>query len=119
MHASWTFLQARLTSRMNLTQTIDASLGSDRFVNSIPSVLYKPRSPLTLEQLAEDICKQSVVSSQLVRSRSAARSLTPVRIQILEQALDQRIATLTEVARFLHRDPSTLCKLASRSRGRA
>lgn len=94
-------------------------LGSDRFVNSIPSVLYKPRSPLTLEQLAEDVCKQSVVSSQLVRSRSAARSLTPVRIQILEQALDQRIATLTEVARFLHRDPSTLCKLASRSRGRA
>ena len=93
-------------------------LGSDRFINSIPLEPYKPRSPLTLEQLAESICMQSDISTQLVRSRSSAHSLTSVRVQILKQALDQRIATLTEVAKFLDRDPSTLCKLASRSRSR-
>lgn len=93
-------------------------LGSDRFINSIPFVPFKPRSPLTLTQLAESICAQHTISSQLVRSRSAARSLTPVRIQILEQALDQRIASLTEVTKFLNRDPSTLCKLAARGRSK-
>ncbi len=93
-------------------------LGSDRFINSIPFVPLKPRSALTLEQLAQRICTLRGVSSELVRSRSAARSLTPIRIQILEQALDQRIATLTEVAKFLNRDPSTLCKLATGHRSK-
>jgi hypothetical protein len=89
-------------------------LGSDRFINSIPFIPYKPRSPLSLEQLVEHTCQQYEISSHLVRSRSAARSLTPVRLQILEQAIDLRIATLTEVAHFLNRDPSTLCKLADK-----
>lgn len=89
-------------------------LGSDRFINSIPFVPYKPRSPLTLEQLSKRICAQHALSLQLVRSRSAARSLTPVRIEILEQAIDLRIATLTEVASYLNRNPSTLSKLAAK-----
>ncbi len=89
-------------------------LGSDRFINSIPFVPYKPRSPLTLEQLVDRICSQHQVTTLVVRSRSAKRVLTPVRVDILRQAIDLRVATLTEVATFLNRDPSTLCKLAAR-----
>lgn len=87
-------------------------LGGDRFINNIPFVPYKPRSPLTLKQLAEKLCEQYDVRVDVLRSRSSARSLTPIRLQLLQQAIDQRIASLTEVARFLDRDPSTLCKLA-------
>ena len=45
---------------------------------------------------------------ELLRSRSAARSLTPIRLQLLHEAVDQRVANLTEVARFLGRDSSAL-----------
>lgn len=87
-------------------------MGSDRFINSIPLVPYKPRSTQSLESLASDICASHSLSLDTVRSRSSARVLTAVRLRILEHAIDQRVATLTEVARFLDRDPSTLCKLA-------
>ena len=40
--------------------------------------------------------------------------LTALRLQLLAEAIEQRIATLSEVARFLNRDPSTLCKLAAK-----
>lgn len=86
-------------------------LGSDQFISQIPFLPHKPRSLLTLEQLAVSLCAQHDVSISLIRSRSSARNLTPVRLQILRSAIDQRIASLTEVARFLDRDPSTLCKL--------
>lgn len=75
-------------------------IGSDRFINSIPFVPYKPRSPQSLESLASDICAEHSLSLNLVRSRSSARFLTAVRLCILEHAIDQRVATLTEVARF-------------------
>lgn len=87
-------------------------LGTDQFINSIPFVPYRPRSSLSLEELASGICAQHAIDLNLIRSRSSSRALTPVRLQILKQANDQRIASLTEVARFLNRDPSTLCKLA-------
>jgi REP element-mobilizing transposase RayT len=86
-------------------------LGSDLFISNIPFIPYKPRSPLTLDQLVTEICMQHGISAEILCSRSSVRSLTPIRLQVLQQALDQRIATLTEVARFLNRDPSMLCKL--------
>lgn len=89
-------------------------LGSDQFISKIPFVPYKPRSPLTLEQLATSLCEQHNVGIALIRSRSSARDLTPIRLHILRLAIDQRVASLTEVARFLNRDPSTLCKLMLR-----
>ena len=53
---------------------------------------------------------------ELLRSRSTARALTPIRLQLLHEAVDQRVANLTEVARFLGRDSSALCRLAARHR---
>ena len=86
-------------------------LGSDQFISNIPFIPYKPRSSLSLEQLAASICDQHNVTIDLLRSRSSARNHTPVRLQLADAAIDQRIATLTDVTRFLGRDPSTLCKL--------
>jgi putative transposase len=89
-------------------------LGSDRFVENLPFIPYKPRSPLTLEQLAKRVCEQHSIATSALCSLSRARRLTPIRIQFATQAVDLRIATLAEVARFLHRDPSALTKLLSR-----
>lgn len=87
-------------------------LGNDTFLAKLPLTSYRPRSPLTIEQLAATICAKHGVGVELLRSSSSLRTLTPIRLELLQQAIDQRIGTLTEIARFLNRDPSTLCKLA-------
>ena len=87
-------------------------------MNKIPIVLYRPRSLLTLEQLGDRICRQHGITVDRMRSPSRARQLTPIREEFITQAVDRRIATLSEVARFLHRDPSALSKLLARRKGR-
>jgi hypothetical protein len=93
-------------------------LGSDRFIEQLPVTTYTPRSRITLEALATNICELHDISVGLICSRSSKRALTAIRLQLLREAIDQRIATLTEVARFLGRDPSTLSKLAERHRSK-
>lgn len=89
-------------------------LGTDRFVESLPFIPYTPRSSLTLAQLAELVCQRHGVCCSTLRSRSRARSLSAVRIDFAIQAVDRRIGTLADVARFLGRDPSALTRLLSR-----
>ena len=78
----------------------------------------KPRSRLTLEQLGERICQQHHISLERLRSLSRARDLTSIRVRFITQAVELRIATLSEIARFLHRDPSALTKLLARHKTR-
>ena len=42
---------------------------------------------------------------------SRARELTPIRVEFITHAVELCGATLSEIARFLHRDPSVLSKL--------
>jgi hypothetical protein len=93
-------------------------LGTDRFIARLPFTPYKPRSPINLEQLATQIGALHGVTVDLICSRSSKRGPTPVPLQLLREAIEHRIATLTEVARFLGRDPSTLSKLADRYRSK-
>jgi putative transposase len=123
--------QARQTYALFLAQPISASerrlleethpddarvLGGDRFLAKLPPYKFVPRSSMTLEELALQICHAHNVSLDLVRSPSRRRSLTIVRVTIAQQAIDQRIATAREVATFLDRDPSSLSELLSRYR---
>lgn len=89
-------------------------LGADPFVSNLPFTPYKPRSPLTLQQLAEQICQRYAITVDLLRSDSRARSLTPARLTFTQAAIEQRVGTLTDAAKFLHRDPSSLTKLLTR-----
>lgn len=89
-------------------------LGSDDFINKLPLPRYRPRSPLTLEQLATSTAEAHNISVELLRSRSRARTLTPIRIELTRRAIELRIATLSEVARFLLREPSALSQLLAR-----
>lgn len=89
-------------------------LGGDQFIASIPQTPDKPRSALTLDQFAETLCAQHHINADLLRSPSRARYLASIRAEFSTQAIEQRIATLCEIARFLNRDPSTLNKLLAR-----
>lgn len=89
-------------------------LGTDRFISSIPLTPSQPRNRLTLEELAESICSQHRVSLQLLRSPSRARDLADLRALLTTRAIEEHIATLSEVARYLHRDPCSLTKLLAR-----
>ena len=89
-------------------------LGTDEFLNRISAPLYQRKSALSLEQLATRLCQSHNITVELLRSLSRARSLTAIHIQFARDAIQLRIATLSDVARFLHRDPSALTKLLAR-----
>lgn len=92
-------------------------LGTDSFINRIRLIPHKRRSSLTLDQLAEAICAHHSIPLSLLRSPSRARRLARPRLELAIQAVEQHVATLADVARFLHRDPSTLTKLVARYGG--
>jgi hypothetical protein len=89
-------------------------IGSDHFIQRIPFTPFKPRSAITLQQLAEQICHANGANVEPLRSPSRARQLAPIRAHLVTQAIEERIATLSEVARYLNRDPSALGRLVSR-----
>jgi REP element-mobilizing transposase RayT len=89
-------------------------IGTDRFLASLPPPQVKPRSRLSLEQLALDVCMSLNVSLDAVRSPSRDRRLTPARVQIAGRATDERIASHHSVARFLGRSPSAIGQLLKR-----
>ena len=64
-------------------------LGTDRFIASLPVATFKPRSTQSLSQLAQQICVKHSMSFELVCSASRQRSLTPIRVAIATQALDE------------------------------
>jgi hypothetical protein len=66
------------------------------------------------QELAERICHEHHIGIERLRSLSRARELTPTRLDFITQAINLRMATLAELARFLHRDPSALTKLLAR-----
>lgn len=88
-------------------------LGSDRFVESLVLTPYRPRSRLSLSVLAENICREHAVSVEVVRSASRQRRLTPVRVALATRAIEERVATMVEVAAFLNREPATMSELLS------
>ncbi|HZF15093.1 MAG TPA: transposase [Steroidobacteraceae bacterium] len=88
-------------------------IGADEFVERIRPP-DQPRSSLTLAQLAETICNRHGIPVSIIRSPAALRLLTPIRVEIARSAIEQRVATLAEVARYLDRDPSTLYQLMNR-----
>jgi putative transposase len=89
-------------------------LGSDRFVASLPMSIRAPRSSLSLDELALEVCMRHGVSVDEVRSCARTRSLTAPRVDIARGAVAGRIASLNQVARYLGRSSSSLSELLQR-----
>lgn len=120
---------ARNTYRSFMTQPSSASedavlenthdcdvrvIGTDRFVETLRTSTYVPRVRHTLEEIACQVCQQLQVSLEAVRSASRKRCFTAARVAIAVRALDGRVASLTDVAVFLRREPGSLSELLRR-----
>jgi putative transposase len=82
-------------------------LGDDRFLAGL-SGLPKPRSPLTLDALIEQICQQESVTPTALLAPGRSRQYSRLRALALHHALLLRVATLSDLSRHFHRSTSTL-----------
>ena len=89
-------------------------IGTDRFLATLKMAVYQPKAAETLLQLAARLCGVYGAPFEMVCSSSRQRYLTPIRIAIAREALDRKIATLSQVAQLFHRDPASLSELLCR-----
>jgi hypothetical protein len=96
------------------SQTDPRIIGTDEFARGVSASHEGSRSSSSLPELAAAICARHGIGVSIIRSPAALRSLTPIRVEIARAAVENRVATLAEVARYLGRDPSTLYQLLKR-----
>lgn len=89
-------------------------IGTDRFLASLPPPRVKPRSWLSLEQLAHQVCTERQVSVEQLQSRSKHRRVSDARAELAHRAIEGRIASLNQVARFVSRTSAAISQLLSR-----
>jgi REP element-mobilizing transposase RayT len=92
-------------------------LGTDAFLSAIWKPKTRPlKSPLTLTALIETICNERTIERDAILSPSKLPHLSIARAEIARRAVDERVASLSEVARALNRSPTAVCKLLKRRR---
>jgi putative transposase len=94
--------------------TASRVIGGPEFQAGLPRHLRKYRSKISLDQIIGAVTQALGVDREHVMSSSRRRDLALARALIAWFAIERRVATLTEVARRLNRDPSTLSVAISR-----
>ncbi len=94
--------------------TASRIIGGQDFHAGLPRHLRQYRSKISLEQIIGAVTQALGVDREHVMSSSRRRDLALARALIAWFAIERRVATLTEVARRLNRDPSTLSVAISR-----
>jgi len=93
-------------------------LSDAEFSQRLP-LTHRPRpTRVTLSQLIDVVALSQNATRSEVLSLSRRRALALTRALIAWHATERRIATLTQVAHMLRRDPSTLSKAITRHRQR-
>jgi putative transposase len=83
-------------------------LGSDDFMARLLGRAARPQSRTTLDELIAEACDRFSVSLDDLESSSRRRCVTSVRAWIAQQAIAQHIASVSDIARRLKRDESTV-----------
>ncbi len=91
-------------------------IGSPEFLAGLPRHARTYRSKTSLDQIINTVTCTLGVEREHVLSSSRQRQFALARALIAWYATERGIATLSEVARRLHRDPSTLSVAVSRYR---
>lgn len=91
-------------------------IGGAEFLSNLPRRSRTYRSKVTLEQIIYTVTSALGVDREHVLSTSRKRELAMARALIAWFATERHVATLSEVARQLRRDPSTLSVAISRYR---
>jgi REP element-mobilizing transposase RayT len=93
-----------------------AVLGSSEFLATLPRAARLYRTRASFEDIVHTVTSRLGVDVAQVISSSRRRDLTLARAVIAWYATERGVATLSEVARRLGRDPSTLSSAISRYR---
>jgi len=91
-------------------------IGSPEFLQNLPRESRTYRSKVSLDQIIYSVTFALGVEREHVLSASRKRELALARALIAWFAMERRVCTLSEVARRLRRDPSTLSVAVSRYR---
>src|SRR5690606_19005421 len=86
------------------------------FLETLPRRVRPHRSKVSLAEIIDNVTRALDVEREHVLSSSRRRELALARALIAWYATERRIATLSEVARHLRRDPSTLSVAITRYR---
>lgn len=89
-------------------------IGEDRFVASLSIAPFRPRSSISLKELAQSGCSQNGISVEELISPRRHSALMRARRELKQRAIDKRIANLSQVAMFLRREPSSVGPLLHR-----
>lgn len=107
-------LRRRAVGRARWPQRLSSDsrvMGDEAFL----AALEKQTVPnADLARIVADICRAQCVTLEALRSRAQTRLLSLARTSIAIRALAQEIASISEVARFLHRSPSALARAVQR-----
>jgi putative transposase len=93
-------------------------IGTPEFLQSLPRHSRVYRTKTSLDQIIQTVTSTLGVERDHVLSNSRQREFTLARALIAWYATERGVATLSEVARQLRRDPSTLSMAVSRYRAR-
>jgi hypothetical protein len=91
-------------------------IGADRFVAALRISPYRPKTSMSLEQLADIICARHGVSVAALTSPRRLSTLMQARRELTRRAIDERVANLRQVADFLRREPSSVGRLLQQPR---
>jgi REP element-mobilizing transposase RayT len=94
----------------------DRVLGSDDFVQRLPAVVAQKKPQITLADFIAERSAGLPVTLTALRSTSRRRNYSAARAALAAEALDQQIATLSEIARYFNRDASALARSIDRYR---
>jgi putative transposase len=93
-------------------------LGSDDFARRMLGAEWTPRSKKTLDDLIAEACARFELTPGLLDSACRHADLVEARAWIANEAVTHRIASISEVARKLRRDESSLRRALERHYGR-
>ena len=100
----------------NGTSDDDRILGEDAWIKVILSKLDTPATYRSLDELVQDTCRRHNIAETALVSRSRSRLNSAIRAEIALAATEQKIATVTEVAKRFRRAHSGLSRAMNRLR---
>jgi hypothetical protein len=90
--------------------------GDDRFIASLARDVSQPAMQQTLEELTQSICQKHGASEAELKSSSRERRSSMIRAEIGLAAIENKIASNAEIARFFNRNQSGLSRAINRLR---
>lgn len=91
-------------------------LGNRDFLERLPVAVPPPAPVVTLQQLIERSCAASGHSLEQLRSAARSPQLCALRAEIARRAVEERIATRSDVARALGRSVSAISQALEKAR---